>query len=683
MRLSVSVVLRLGALFALLALAVVGDRANASTAPTTSGIDLSTIDRSCKPCNDFYQFANGAWLAKTRIPPEKSYYGSFLILRDQNTEVLRQILDEVSRANAAPGTNDQKIADYYTSCMDTAAIERAGLTPLAQDLKAIDGLTSLSELPPLVAQLQLDNVDAFFTFSRTADFQDSTRNIAGIDQGGLGLPDRDYYTKADAKSVGLRNQYQAHVTTMLSLLGEGAPAAAGDAATVMSIETALAQNQLTNVQERDVLKTNNKLTLADLDKISPNFSWMAFFAAAGVAPTVSDVTSPHYMSSLSMQLGVWKLDQIKTYLRWQLVHAYAMALPKAYGDANFAFYSTALEGTTAQLPRWERCARSVDANLGEALGQLYVTKTFPPEAKAAAVEMVQNIESAFKSDLATLSWMSPTTRARAIAKLDAFLIKIGYPDQWRDYSKLTIVSGPFATNLMAAQRFEAQRQLAGIGKPVDRLEWGMTAPTVNAYYDATVNQIVFPAGILQPPFFNAAADPAVNYGGIGAVIGHESTHGFDDQGSLYDKNGNLNDWWTPSDRAKFTARTQCIIKQYDSLSPLPGVHENGKLVVGEETADLGGLTIAYRAFEKWQATHPRRVIDGFTPEQRFFLGWAHVWMSLERPELTKLFAATDVHAYDKFRVNATVSNMPAFAKAWMCKADSAMVRPQSERCEIW
>jgi putative endopeptidase len=341
-----------------------------------------------------------------------------------------------------------------------------------------------------------------------------------------------------------------------------------------------------------------------------------------------------------------------------------------------------LTGAVNPPPRWKKCATSVDDNLGEALGQLYVAKVFPPQAKAAALEMVHNIESTFREDLSTLSWMSPQTRRIAVAKLDAYLIKIGYPDKWRDYSKLTIVKGPFATNLMAARSFENARQFAQIGKPVDRTEWGMTPPTVDAYYEPTVNEIVFPAGILQPPFFDANADPAVNYGGIGAVIGHESTHGFDDQGSLYDKAGNLSDQWTKADRAKFTARTQCIITQYDSLS-LPGVHENGKLVVGEETADLGGVTLAYRAFEKWQSTHPRRTIDGFTPEQRFFLGWAHVWMMVEQPALIRLDAQTDVHAYYKFRVNATLSNMPAFAKAWFCPLESAMVRPAAERCQIW
>jgi putative endopeptidase len=669
------ILLRAGGLVA--ALALVG------ATGLRSGIDLGAIDHGCKACDDFYQFANGGWIKAAKMPADKSYFGSFGILADHNIDVLHQILDGVAKTEPAPGSNQQKLADYYRSCMDTAAIQQAGTAPIAADMSAINGLTDLSGLPDLVGRLQLDSVNVFFAFSRQPDFQNSRVNLAAIDQGGLGLPDRDYYTRTDAKSVTLRKQYQQHVQTMFTLLGETPDVAAADAATVMSMETALAERQLTNVQERDVKATNNKRTISQLDTLSPNFSWSSFITAVGVKTTPTDVTSPKYLSAVSTLLGGWSIDQIKTYLRWQLVHAYAAALPKPFADANFDFYSKDLQEIKKRLPRWKECVNSTDANLGEALGQLYVAKNFTPQAKASAIEMVRNIESALHEDLSTLSWMSPTTRKRATEKLDAYLVKIGYPNKWRDYSKLTIVSGPYATNLMAAQRFELQRQFAQIGGPVDRYEWGMTPPTVNAYYDATVNQIVFPAGILQPPFYDASADPAVNYGAIGAVIGHESTHGFDDQGSLYDSVGNLNDQWTKTDRAKFNAKTRCIIKQYDALSPLPGVHEKGALVVGEETADLGGVTLAYRAFEKWQSSHPRRIIDGFTPEKRFFLGWAAVWRSIQRPALIRLGAQTDPHAYDKFRVNATLSNVPGFAAAWGCKAGSPMVRPASERCQIW
>ena len=682
MRFNTSIALRLAALFAILALTVVQLRAGA-TAGLKSGVDLSAIDHSCKPCDDFYQYANGNWLKNNKIPADKSYYGSFGILADENIANVHKILTGVSATTHPAGSNEQKIADFYNACMNTAAIDAAGTTPISDDLALVDGLSDLSQLPQIAAKLQLDSVNVFFSYGRVPDFEDSTKNIIGIDQGGLGLPDRDYYTRTDAKSVELRKQYQTHVQKLFTLLGETNDAAAADAATVLSTETALANQQLTNVQERDVKATNNKRTLAELDALSPNFSWTQFSSGAGVAPSVADVTSPKYISALSAQLAAWTIPQIKTYLRWHVVNAYAAALPKAFRDEDFAFNSGILQGTTKQVPRWKQCAYAVDGNLGEALGQLYVAKFFPPQAKADAVDMVRNIEAAFRDDLSTIPWMSPTTRQKAVAKLDAYLIKIGYPNHWRDYSKLTISNGAYATNLMAAQKFELQRQWSQIGGPVDRTEWGMTPPTVNAYYDPTVNQIVFPAGILQPPFFDANADPAVNYGGIGAVIGHESTHGFDDQGSLYDKSGNLNDQWTKADRAKFTAKTQCIIDQFNGLYAEPGVKENGALVVGEETADLGGLTLAYRAFEKWQSTHPRRIIDGFTPEQRFFFGWAHVWESMQRPALIKLRAQTDVHAYDKLRVNATISNMPSFAKAFSCPLNSPMVRPIAKQCQIW
>src|SRR5579863_6501694 len=477
MRFSKSTVLRLGAACAVAALVVVQSRAGA-TSGLKSGVDLSAIDRTCKPCDDFYQFANGAWLKTAKIPADKSSFGSFNILADKNIDVVHQLLDNVAKTTHPAGSNEQKLADFYSSCTNTAAIEQAGTTPLADDQSAIDGLSDLSQLPQLAAKLQLDGVNVFFSFARVPDFQNSTQNIAGIDQGGLGLPDRDYYTKTDAKSVKLQQQYQAHVQKMFALLGDGAKDAATNAATVMSMETALAKQQLTNVQERDVKATNNKRTLAQLDALSPNFSWSGFVKAAGIGDTVTDVTSPKYLTALSKQLAAWSLPQIKTYLRWHLVNAYATNLPKKFYDEDFAFNSATLQGTTKQLPRWKQCAYSTDGSLGEALGQLYVAKHFPPQAKAEALDMVRNIESAFRDDLSTIAWMSPTTRKRAVEKLDAYLIKIGYPDKWRDYSNLTIVQGPYATNAMAATRFELQRQFAQIGGPVDRTEWGMTPPTV-------------------------------------------------------------------------------------------------------------------------------------------------------------------------------------------------------------
>lgn len=682
MRLRLRAILHFGALVGLLVAGALQMRAGASSA-LKSGVDLSTIDFSCKPCSDFYQFANGAWLKTAKIPPEKSYYGTIDILADKNVAIIHDILDGLARSAVTPGSNAQKLADFYDSCMNVEAIFRAGTAPLSDDIHAIDSLPDLRHLPALLARLQLDGVNAFFIFGRTPDFQSGTTNIAGIDQGGLGLPDRDYYTKTDANSVELRKLYRLHLYRMFSLLGEDDDAAVDSATIVLAMETNLAQHQLTDVQELDVEDGDNRHTLAQLDALSPNFRWSDFFAAAGVSTNVASVTSPAYLSGLSTELANWRLDQIKAYLKWRLLNAYAMALPQRFRDEHFAFYSAVLQDITTPAPRWKACTTSVDQNLGEALGPLYVARVFPPEDKAAAFEIVDNIEGVFRHDLSTQPWMSASTRELALQKLNASLIKIGYPEKWTDYSKLAISQGPYLTNLMAARRFEVQRQLAQIGRPLDRTEWNMTPPSVDAYYDRGINEIVFPAGILQPPFFDANADPAVNYGAIGAVVGHESTHGFDDQGSAFDEKGTMSDQWTVSERLAFLGKTQCIVNQFDQLSPLRGISEDGQLVVSEEAADLGGVALAYRAFERWQSTHPRTVIDGFTPEQRFFLGWAHVWMSVERPAAIRLGAETDVHAYDKFRVNAILSDLPEFAKAWMCPLDAPMVRPPADRCEIW
>lgn len=682
MPLRLRAILHFAALTGLLVAGAMQVRAAASLAPR-SGIDLSAIDYDCKPCADFYEFANGAWLKSVKVPPEKSYYGTIDMLAEKNITAVRQILDGLAHDSQPSGSNARKLADFYNSCMNAGAIFRAGVTPLADDTAAIDALSDLRQLPGVLARLQLDGVDAFFTFGRMPDFQTGTTNIAGIDQGGLGLPGRDDYLMTDAKSAELRRLYLLHVYRMLSLLGEDDESAADGAETVLSMETALAKHQLTDVQELDLEDADNRHTLAQLDALSPNFNWSEFFKAIGSAPTLVSVTSPAYLSALSAEIGSRRLDQVKTYLRWHLVNAYATALPQRFRDEHFAFYSSVLQGISTQPPRWKECAYSVDENLGEALGPLYVAKVFPPDARATALEIVDNVETVFRDDLATLPWMSAATRELAFRKLQANLIKLGYPDRWRDYSTLAVVAAPYATNLMAARRFEERREIAQIGKPLDRTQWSMTPLAVDAYYDRGINEIVFPAGILQPPFFDPNADPAVNYGAIGAVVGHETTHGFDDQGSAFDTRGTMRDQWTVAERLTFLGKTQCIVNQFDQLSPLAGVAEDGRLVVSEEAADLGGVTLAYRAFERWQSTHPRMSIDGFTPEQRFFLGWAHVWMSVERPEAVKLAAETDVHAYDKFRVNAILANLPEFAKAWMCPLDAPMVRPPAERCEIW
>ncbi|MFN2527204.1 MAG: M13 family metallopeptidase [Candidatus Baltobacteraceae bacterium] len=685
MRFWPSFFLRAGALVAAFVFWALSSQNVRAAVGLSSGINLANLDRTCKPCNDFYQFAAGGWIKRHAIPAAYPAFGNFNVLSDSNTDILHTILEKAAAAHNTPGSNAQKIGDYYASCMNVAGVDAAGLTPLQPLLARISTITDLKILPAVLADLHDAGVSAFFGFGSESDFKNSRMNIASIGSGGLGMPDRDYYLKDDARSKSLRDAYVSHVTNMFKLAGDSATQAAAQAQTVMTIETAMARNTMTRVERRDPAKIYHKMSLADAKALAPNFDWTAYFKAAG-APAFDtiNIASPDYIKAVvGTQLAGMSAADLQTYLRWHVLHAYAPLLSTPFVDENFSFYGKTLSGTTAQLPRWKRCVSATNRALGEDLGRFYVGQTFSPAAKARALTMVKNIKAALRADFSTLAWMTPATRARAVAKLDAFDLKIGYPDKWRDYGNLSVVPTSYVQNYVASSRFETAFDLAKIGNPVDRTEWGMSTPTVNAYYNPTVNEIVFPAGILQPPFFNPNADDAINYGAIGAVVGHESTHGFDDEGRKFDLNGNLTDWWTPADATAFDAKAQCIVNQWDALSPLPGLHENGKLVQGEEIADLGGLTIAYKAFQKAQAGKPRRVIDGFTPEQRFFMGWAQVWTSNQREDYTRLLVNTDVHGYDKFRVNATLMNMPEFAKAWFCKLGDKMVRPAANRCQIW
>ncbi|GAC1305670.1 MAG: M13 family metallopeptidase [Vulcanimicrobiaceae bacterium] len=661
-----------------------GSTAVAQTVPSTSGIQTSNLDRTCKACDDFYRFANGGWIAKHPIPAAYSSIGNFRVLYDRNFDVLRGLLDDPSLRVAAAGTNARKLGEFYAACMDTNGIAAAGIAPLAPEFATIAGVRDPRGLGAPLAQLASVGVGAFFSASGGPDQHDSRTTIVQLRQGGLGLPDRDYYVRDDAKSVALRAAYTEHVAKTFVLLGDAPADATREAAGVVALETAMAAQQLGRVDMRDPAATDHRMTFAELVALAPAFDWKTYFAAAGIPTTVAvNVAQPKFFAALSSLLGTLSGVDLRAYLRWQATHAFAGALAGPIDDENFSFYGKTLNGTTEQLPRWKRCVSATDQNLGEALGELYVAKAFPASAKSSALEMVANLRSTLRDDFATLAWMTPATRTKAIAKLDAFQLKIGYPDTWLSYAKLDVVPDAYVRNVAAGAAFRRADSIGRIGKPVDRARWGMTPPTVNAYYSPSINEIVFPAGILQPPFFDANADMAVNYGGIGAVIGHEATHGFDDQGRKYGPDGNLSDTWSPEDALRFNARADCIVKQYDALSPAPGVVENGKLVQGEAIADIGGMTIAYKAFQKWQATHPRRTIDGFSPEQRFFMGWAQVWASNERPESIALRAKTDVHAFDKFRVNATLANMPEFASAWFCKLNQAMVRPPAQRCQIW
>jgi len=648
----------------------------------SSGFDVSNLDRSANACQDFNQFANGGWMAHNAIPGAYSVWGRFTQLDEQNINVLHDILDGLAKKKALTG-NEQKIADFYGSCMDETRIESEGIKPLESELQRIAAINDLQGLEDEIAVFHAHRIPAVFGFGAAQDFKDSKTIIAQTVQGGLGLPDRDYYTKDDAKSKETRDEYMKHVARTFQLLGDDADKAAAEAKTVMSIETKLAENSLTRVQRRNPEANYHPMIKSQLLEMTPHFDWGRYFRTINLPEIAKiNVGQPEFFKAADKLLTEIPVEDWKTYLRWHLVNAASSTLSSKFVDENFSFNGKYLQGTTEILPRWKRCVASTDRALGEALGQLYVEKTFTPQAKARALEMVKNLIEALRSDLSTLSWMSEQTRTRAIGKLNAFVRKIGFPDKWRNYEALQISRGAYYNNAVSSGEFEFKRNLGKIGKPVDRTEWGMSPPTVNAYYNPSMNEIVFPAGILQPPFYDPKADDAFNYGGIGAVIGHEMTHGFDDQGARFDADGNLQMWWSPDDYKKFTERTDCVAKQFDSYEVEPGLHQIGKLVLGESVADLGGLTVAYAAYQKSLEGKPKpKVIDGFTPEQRFFLGWAQVWAQNIRPEAARLRTQTDPHPLARFRVNGPLSNMPAFAQAFGCKAGDAMVR--AERCQIW
>jgi putative endopeptidase len=668
-----------------IALASEGLRASAKPAGDTSywGFDTANLDKTCKPCDDFYQFAMGGWLKANPIPPEYSSWGSFTRLRDKNLENLRQILDAADSSNAAAGSNEQKIGDFYASCMDTAAIDAAGTKPIDAEMANIGAMKNEADLQAEAAKLQKEGVGVLFRFSANQDAKDSTQVVGAAFQGGLGLPEREYYLKQDDKSKQLREAYVRHVAKMFELLGDSADAAAAEATAVLGVETTLATASMKNTDLREPEKTYHHMKLADLQAMAPDFNWENYFKAMG-RPDLKEINvgQPDFFKALDAQLTKTPVADWKTYYRWHLVNASANGLPQKFVDEDFEFRGKMLTGAKEIQPRWKRCVQSTDRSLGEALGQLYVQKYFPPDAKAHALVMVHNLIAALHDDLQTLPWMSPETRSQASAKLEAFAVKIGYTDKWRDYSALKIDRNSFLGNEQRAAAFDSQRRLAKIGQPVDRTEWGMTPPTVNAYNNSSMNEIVFPAGILQPPFYDPKADDAVNYGGMGAVIGHEITHGFDDHGSQFDGHGNLKNWWTPEDLANFKERASCVQTQFDGYVVDGDLHENGKLVLGESIADLGGLAISYAAYEKSLEGKQRPPDkDGFTPEQRFFLGWAQVWGTNGRLEFERLMASTNEHPLGRFRADGPLSNMAEFAKAFGCKKGDAMVREQA--CKIW
>jgi endothelin-converting enzyme/putative endopeptidase len=643
-------------------------------------LDVTSMDRSVDPCVDFFTYSCGGWIKKNPIPPDQSSWDTYSKMQDENLARLRGILEVASGPDSTRNAVNQKIGDYYASCMDEKAIDARGAEPLKPSLERIAKISSKAEIADVAAAMIDDNV--LFRFDSIQDFRDSNQVIADVDQGGLGLPDRDYYTKDDAKSVELRKQYVAHVQKMVELLGDKPEDAAAEAQTVMRIETALAKGSMTRVERRDPKALDHKMTSAELEKMSPEFRWQVYFAKVGVPSLASlNVTAPAFFKTLSEVLEKENLADWKTYLRWHLVHADANFLAAPFLNENFAFYGKILRGQQELQARWKRCTESVDRDLGEALGQAYVEKYFSPEAKQEALKMVKEIQTAMDQDIKSLAWMSPATKPQALAKLQGMANKIGYPDKWRDYSTLEIVRGDELGNVERARTFEFDRQLAKIGKPVDRGEWDMTPPTVNAYYDPQMNDINFPAGVLQPPAFDPTSDAAPNYGDTGGTIGHELTHGFDDEGRQFDAKGNLRDWWTPEDGKEFVKRASCISDQYSTYVVIDDIKINGKLTLGEDVADLGGLLLAYKAWKddtKGQTLEP---IDGLTPDQRFFVGYGQSWCGETRDETKRMRATVDPHSPEKYRTNGVVSNMPQFQEAFHCKAGSPMVN--QNRCQVW
>jgi putative endopeptidase len=645
--------------------------------------DTSRMNRDASACDDFFEFANGTWVKNTEVPPSETRWGTFNILIDQNTNFLHEILENAAKAKSPKGSDPQLIGDFYESCMDEAAIEKAGIKPIQPYLSEIEKIASVADVKRVIPQLHNVGLPAVFGFGVGPDLKESNAVLAGLNQGGLSLPNSDYYTNVDPRSIEIRQRFVQHMTSMFKLLGDDADAAKKNADTVLAIQTRLAKASLTPVERRNPNNNYNKIKLTDAQAATPNFDWTAYLTARN-SPSVTELNMvpPKFFAEFNTMLTDVPVDQWKTYLRWMTLNATAQYLPKRFADERFDFFSRYLNGQKEQQPRWKICVQATDQALGEALGMQFVKTKFTPEQKAKMNELIDNLIVSLRGRINSLEWMSPETKQQAINKLTAFKRKIGYPDQLRGYKGLVVTNKSFADNVRAVQRFQIARNFEDLGKPRDKSRWGFSPPTVNAGYNSTNNDITFPAGILQPPFFNSAADDAINYGAIGGVIGHEISHGFDDSGSQFNGEGNLLSWWTQDDRKKFDERAACVIKQFDSYEVQPGVFMNGKLTLGENIGDFAGLTISYYAYLKSLEGKPRPAnIDGFTPEQRFFLGWAQVWAAKSTPEAERSQVKGDPHALAKWRVNGPMSNMPEFARAWGCKEGDRMVR--KDACLIW
>ena len=651
---------------------------------TGVGISSANLDQSVKPCDDFYQYASGSWLKNNPIPAAESSWGSGSVLAKNNRAISLRILNQAAaNRTAKPGSNGQKVGDFYASAMDSAAIEAAGLKYLQPHLDKIEAVKDLAGMQRLLADPKTHVGNSWYSFGVIQDLKQNDVYMAFFSQGGLSLPDRDYYLKDDGRSKAIRAAYQTYLLNAFKMLGDSPAAAEKNAATVQRLETRLAQASRSRVAMRDIPALYNKRTVAQLTQEYPNLNFPQLLKMNGLGAAQDLVVGqPEFAKEVNTMMSSEPLADQKTYLRWHLLTSATSALPKAFVDESFNF-SKMLSGAKQQLPRTRRALGATDGALGEAFGQLYVDEAFPPAAKARAKALVENLRAAYAERIQATEWMSAPTKAAALKKLNAFVVKIGYPDKWKDYSTLSVSRESYLNNLFAAGEFANQQNLNKYGKPVDRSEWTMTPPTVNAYYNPLLNEIVFPAGILQPPYFDAQADDAVNYGGIGAVIGHEITHGFDDQGRQFDAQGNLKDWWTKEDGEKFMAKADVVGKQFDAYSPLDSVHVNGKLTMGENLADLGGLTIAYAAFMKTPQGKAGKSIDGFTPQQRFFLAYGQIWRRNQRPESLRQQIQTDPHSPSQYRTIGPLQNMPEFHAAFACKEGDKMVRPAASRAKIW
>ena len=653
--------------------------------PYTPSLDLASMDRTADPCADFYQYVCGGWMKSNPIPPDQASWSVYGKLTEENGEFLWGILEEAAKPAADRTPTQQKIGDYFEACMDEPRIESLGSTPLNSVLDEIAALKSKGDLANLLAEQHQKDYGSgwLFGFGSDQDYGDATQVIAFAHAGGLSLPDRDYYTKTDTKSKETRDKYVRHVTKMLELIGESKAQAEKDAQTVLRIETDLAKPALTRVERRNPYNLYHKMTPAQLSALTPLFEWKLYLVRSGlITINTMNVTEPKFFKALNNELKTVPLSDWKAYLRWHAVHSRAAYLSNAFVVEDFNFFRKTLRGVNELPPRWKRCVRYVDRDLGEAMGQEFVRRTFSADTKAKTVDMTRRIEAAMESEIKALDWMTDATKQRAIEKLHAVANKIGYPDRWRDYSSLDVKRGDFFGNATRATVFESRRELAKIGKPVDRGEWGMTPPTVNAYYNAQMNDINFPAGVLQPPLYDPKLDDAPNYGNTGSTIGHELTHAFDDEGRQFDGQGNLKDWWTPEDAKKFEERVQCVRDQYAQYTVVDDIKINSKLTSGEDVADLGGTLLAYIAWKDALANQHLEPIDGFTPDQRFFIGFAQWACENERPENLRVNAITNPHSPGKYRVNGIVSNMPEFEKAFNCHDGNPMVRG-AKACRVW